>query len=344
MQFIAVDSPHGLVGQSPQIRQIRDQIEKLEGSQVPVLLLGESGTGKEVIARALHASYRRGAFIPIDCGSLVGPLMESELFGHTKGSFTGATDAKKGLIEMANGGTAFFDEIGDLPLELQVKLLRLLQEREYRAVGSLHRQKVDIRVVAATHRDLAREVDRGAFRKDLFYRLNVIKIRVPPLRERKEDIPLLVDCFLSKSGMRHTLTPEALDLMLKHDWPGNVRELHNAIERLVALSPGPLLQGENLPSPVLNQSSSDLMKLAASVSVGPRPVVASGEQLPECRPILPLHEVEKRAIIEALEQTKGDRALTALLLGIGRTTLYRKLKEYRLESFEELENRAGRNV
>ena len=330
MQFVAVDSPHGLVGQSLQIRQIREQVEKLEGSRTPVLLLGESGTGKEVIARALHDSGRRGAFIPIDCGSLVGPLMESELFGHTRGSFTGATEAKKGLIEMANGGTAFFDEIGDLPLELQVKLLRLIQEREYRAVGSLQRQKVDIRVIAATHRDLPREVERGTFRQDLFYRLNVIKFRVPPLRERKEDIPLLVERFLCKTGNRYTITPETMEMLLKHDWPGNVRELQNAIERLIALSSTPLLHAIDLPSTVQNSSTSDLIHLAAAVAAVPgEPKEAS------LRPILPLHEVEKRAIIEALERTKGDRGVTAVLLGIGRTTLYRKLKEYRLESFED---------
>ncbi len=331
MHFVAVDSPHGLVGQSPQIRQIRGQIDKLEGSRTPVLLLGESGTGKEVIARALHASGGRGAFIPIDCGSLVGPLMESELFGHTKGSFTGATENKKGLIEMANGGTAFFDEIGDLPLDLQVKLLRLLQEREYRPVGSLHRQKVDLRIIAATHRDLTREVERGTFRQDLFYRLNVIKIRVPSLRERKEDIPMLVERFLVKTGNRYTVTPETMEMMLKHDWPGNVRELQNSVERLVALASDSLLHSCDLPSAIQNSTSNDLLKLAASVGYsgrGPAPVATP-------RQILPLAEVEKRAIIEALEQTRGDRAVTAMLLGIGRTTLYRKIKEYRLESTEE---------
>lgn len=327
MSFVAMDSPFGIVGQSQQICQIRTQIEKLEGSRAPVLLLGESGTGKEVVARALHGSGGRGAFIPIDCGSLVGPLMESELFGHTRGSFTGATEAKKGLIEMANGGTAFFDEIGDLPLELQVKLLRLLQEREYRAVGSLQRQKVDIRVIAATHRDLAREVERGAFRQDLYYRLNVITIRMPALRDRKEDIPLLVDRFLSKSGDRHTITPEVLHMMQKHDWPGNVRELQNSIERLTALAPGPLLLPIDLPTAVHTSAmNGGEMRAAAAVGSGARPMT----ETPIPRQIIPLHIVEKRAIIEALEETKGDRTVAAVMLGIGRTTLYRKLKEYRL--------------
>jgi DNA-binding NtrC family response regulator len=330
MQYVAMDSPYGIVGQSPQIRQIRRQIEKLEGTPAPVLLLGESGTGKEVVARALHTSCGRGAFIPIDCGSLVGPLMESELFGHTRGSFTGATENKKGLIELANGGTAFFDEIGDLPLELQVKLLRLLQEREYRAVGSLLRQKVDIRVIAATHRDLAREVDRGTFRQDLYYRLNVITIRMPALRDRKEDIPLLVDRFLAKTGGRYTMTPEAMDLMMRHDWPGNVRELHNAVERLVAMAQTPLLLPDDLPSTVLREGAERPHSQAAAAIVGVRHVQAASP-----RAILPLHEVEKRAIIEALEHTRGDRTVAAMMLGIGRTTLYRKLKQYELPVVDE---------
>jgi DNA-binding NtrC family response regulator len=335
MAFLQINTPHGLVGQSPAIREIRAKIEQLETSKAPVLLLGESGTGKEVIARALHDSAGRGAFVPIDCGSLVGPLMESELFGHVKGAFTGASENKKGLIEIANGGTAFFDEIGDLPLDLQVKLLRLLQEREYRPVGSLHRQKVDIRVIAATHRDLTREVERGTFRQDLFYRLNVVKIRVPPLRERKEDIPLLMERFLSRNG-NYTITPEAMDKLVKHDWPGNVRELHNAAECLMAMATEPLLRSEYLPSAVQNASdTSNLLRMAAAVSVVPgipaKPV--------EARQILSLRDVEKRAIIEALDYTKGDRGVTAALLGIGRTTLYRKLKTYNLDTSEEPEDR-----
>ena len=332
MSFVSLESPHGLVGQSRRMREIREQIDKLSGSRAPVLLLGESGTGKEVIARALHDSGGRGAFVPIDCGSLVGPLMESELFGHTRGAFTGASENKKGLIEMANGGTAFFDEIGDLPLDLQVKLLRLLQEREYRPVGSLHRHKVDIRVIAATHRDLSREVERGTFRQDLFYRLNVIKIRVPPLRERKEDIPLLIERFISKSG-NYAITPEAMDLLLSHDWPGNVRELHNAAEHLMAMTSGPLLQREELPSAVLNASARDLLRMAVAVSHVP-----GKDTVVKAPGILTLREVEKKAIIEALEHTKGDRTVAAMLLGIGRTTLYRKLKEYSLDSDQAVEN------
>src|ERR1022692_3350143 len=175
---------HGLVGQSPQIASVRRLGGKAANTRLPVMLLGASGAGKEVVARAIHDANPRGQFVPIDCGSLVGTLMESELFGHTKGSFSGATESKKGLVELADGGTAFFDEIGDLPLEMQVKLLRLIQEREFRAVGALQWRKVDLRIIAATHRDLKVEVAAGRFRQDLYYRLNVLTIHLPPLRER----------------------------------------------------------------------------------------------------------------------------------------------------------------
>lgn len=331
MNSACADGLHGLVGQSPQIRQIRRQIEKLGKSTSPVLLLGESGTGKEVVARAIHDARAAGSFIPIDCGALVGPLMESELFGHAKGAFTGAASAKRGLIEMANGGTAFFDEIGDLPLEMQVKLLRLLQEREYRPVGSLERHKVEIRVLAATHRDLVQEVERGTFRQDLFYRLNVVILRLPPLRERKEDIPALIEFSLSRFGKTYSLTKETLDAMLSYDWPGNVRELQNSMQRMVAMNSGPLLHLADLPSSLQNflaASRPNHFSMAAAVS---HPAAkAGGLHAPGQSPVLPLIEVEKRAIINALEYTKGDRMMAAHLLGIGRTTLYRKLKEYRL--------------
>src|SRR5580700_4745867 len=209
----------GLLGRSHRIIQIRSQLEKLGVSRTPVLIQGESGTGKEVAARELFDAAPRGQFVPIDCGSLVGPLMESELFGHTKGAFTGASEAKRGLIDLANGGTAFFDEIGDLPLDLQVKLLRVLQEHEYRPLGSLVRQKVDMRVISATHRDLAAEVERGNFRQDLYYRLNVITVRIPALRERKDDILPLIRHFLP-AGKNYSLTNETQEAMLSYDWPG----------------------------------------------------------------------------------------------------------------------------
>src|SRR4051812_48088227 len=238
---------HGLVGRSTPIVYIRRLIDKASHNRLPVLLLGESGTGKEVVARAIHNARPRGVMVPIDCGSLVGTLMESELFGHVKGSFSGAGENKRGLVELADGGTAFFDEIGDLPLEMQVKLLRLIQEREFRAVGSLQWKKVDLRIIAATHRNLQAEVAAGRFRQDLFYRLNVFAIRLPALRERKEDIPLLVRHFI-EGGEAAGLpgiepTEELLETLMSYDWPGNVRELKHCIERVSALrSEGALMQ------------------------------------------------------------------------------------------------------
>ena len=333
MNPACVDSSHGLVGESERIRLIRKQIDKLGRSRSPVLLLGESGTGKEVVARAIHNANPCGNFIPIDCGSLVGPLMESELFGHTRGAFTGAAEAKRGLIELADGGTAFFDEIGDLPVEMQVKLLRLLQEREFRPVGSLTQRKVEIRVIAATHRDLIREVERGTFRLDLFYRLNVVTIHLPPLRDRSEDVPVLARRFLDRHGPRYTLTNETLDAMRTNDWPGNVRELQNCMERMVAMNSGPLLHVSDLPSSLqyhLAARRAGQMSVAVSADPGSAPVPRLHAIPPSG--IIPLGEMERRAILAALDFTKGDRVTAAQLLGIGRTTLYRKLKEYRLDS------------
>jgi DNA-binding NtrC family response regulator len=315
------------VGESEQICLIRRQIERLAHAKSPVLLLGESGTGKEVVARAIYNGNPAGNFIPIDCGSLVGPLMESELFGHTKGAFTGAAEAKRGLIELADRGTAFFDEIGDLPLEMQVKLLRLLQEHEFRPVGSLSTRKVEIRVIAATHRELMSEVERGRFRQDLYYRLNVVTLRLPPLRERKEDIAPLAKRFLERTGVSYSLSPATMDALVSYDWPGNIRELQNCIERMVAMNSGPLLHTGDLPSALQNHLAGQ-QPLAAAVAATSGAMPRS--QVPAQSGIIPLTEMEKRAIREALEYTKGDRVMAAYLLGIGRTTLYRKLKEYRL--------------
>lgn len=311
-----VDTPYGFVGQSPQIRRIRELVDKIGRSRSPVLILGESGTGKEVVARSLHNVASCGDFVPIDCGSLVGPLMESELFGHTRGAFTGASEAKRGLIELADGGTAFFDEIGDLPLDLQVKLLRLLQEHEFRAIGSLHRRKIDLRVIAATHRNLSAAVENGTFRQDLYYRLNVITLRLPPLRERKEDIPYLVERFLERSQRRYTVTREVMDALMAYDWPGNVRELQNSLDRMTAVNSGPLLHTMDLPSAV--RFSMDANRYATPAMAA----VATGDK------VVPLDQVERCAILSALAQTKGDRAAAAHFLGIGRTTLYRKLRGY----------------
>ena len=320
-----------LVGRSQRMLQVLRLVEKTGTGRWPVLLLGETGTGKEVVARSIHNVQPAGPFVIIDCSSLVGPLMESELFGHARGAFTGATNAKVGLIELANGGTAFLDEIGELPLDLQAKLLRVLQEKEFRPVGSLISRKSDFRIVAATNRDLAREVERGTFRRDLYYRLNVVTIRLAPLRERKEDINSLIEHFLAKYGREHRFTEDALRVMLDYEWPGNVRELENCIQHMVAINTGPWLNIPDLPSSLQNSLRFRPPAMAMAVAAGAG--ASGGAGMTQSRtesPIIPLSEVEKQAILRALDFTKGDRGIAASLLGIGRTTLYRKLKEYDL--------------
>jgi DNA-binding NtrC family response regulator len=322
-----------LIGQSPKMEVIRRLILKAARSRLPVLLLGESGTGKEVVARAIYDQSPRGQFVPIDCGSLVGTLMESELFGHAKGSFSGAVEKKKGLVEMADGGTAFFDEIGDLPLEMQVKLLRLLQESQFRAVGSLNWQHIDLRVIAATHRDLTRAVAEQRFRQDLFYRLNVLVIHVPPLRDRKEDVPLLVAHFLRTLGWSAGINHETMDKMMAYDWPGNVRELKNCIERMVATNSGGVLLPADLPSALqYHGAASNTARLAEAIDEGAMDDDAVSD-LPEIhvsprQPVVSIKESERQTICNALAANTGDRGRTARALGIGRTTLYRKMKTY----------------
>ncbi len=338
MSQVPVEPPPAFVGRSPRVQEVRALIQKVGRTRSPVLLLGESGTGKEVAARAIHAVNPSGLFVPIDC-SLIGTLLETELFGHAKGAFTGAVQSKAGLIEIAEGGTAFFDEIGEFPLDLQSKLLRLLQEKEIRPVGGLSRKKADFRVIAATNRDLSREVDKGTFRRDLYYRLNVIVLRLPALRERKEDIPELAAHFLARYGPRHQLTSELLEAMVNYDWPGNVRELENCIQHMVAINSGPLLHVGELPSMLQNhllaKKSQFLSVAVGSHPLGKPPAEAGAHDhrsVPEMArpPVVPLTQMERQAILDALEYTKGDRAIAANLLGIGRTTLYRKLKEYQL--------------
>ena len=332
-----------LVGNSPRLRHVQRMVDKLASGRWPALILGETGTGKEVVSRSIHSANPQGAFVTIDCSSFVGPLMESELFGHVKGSFTGAVNAKIGLIEAANGGTAFFDEIGELPLDLQAKLLRVLQEKEFRPVGSLQTKRSDFRIIAATNRDLLKEVEKGTFRRDLYYRLNVVTVRLAPLRERKEDIPLLMQHFLAKYGSGHTFTQEAMDAMNSYEWPGNVRELENMIQQMVAVRTGPLLHLNDLPSPVQNHlyarrgpgmamsaaAGAGMFQSSFAVAAGTAAGPAIDPRFLDS-PILPLTEMERRAIVHALEYTKGDRLMAAGLLGIGRTTLYRKLKEYQM--------------
>ena len=330
----ATECDHGLVGQSPQMASLRRLIEKASRNRLPVLLLGESGTGKEVVARGIYDANPKGQFVPIDCGSLVGNLMESDLFGHVKGAFSGAGENKKGLMELADGGTAFFDEIGDLPLELQVKLLRLLQEGEFRAVGALHWRKVDLRIIAATHRDLKAEVAAGRFRLDLYYRLNVFAIRLPPLRLRKEDIGPLLDHFL-EMGIASGLPPlepteELIQTFLAYDWPGNVRELKHCIDRMSALCSEGALQMADLPSALqYHHAANSLHRLAEAVVVSDM----ASRELPRFDvspplPVFSIPESERQTICNALTATSGERGRAAKILGIGRTTLYRKMKQY----------------
>ena len=328
----ADETRHVLVGRSQWTREVQEKIDLLGQGRWPVLILGETGTGKEVVARMINRKAASSEpFVTIDCSSLVGPLMESELFGHAKGAFTGAAYTKIGLIEAANGGTAFFDEIGELPLDLQAKLLRVLQEKEFRPVGSLGTRRSDFRIIAATNRDLAKEVEKGTFRRDLYYRFNVVKVRLAPLRDREQDIPVLMDHFLARLGARRSFTAEAMETLLTYEWPGNVRELENCIQQMVAISAGPLLHVSDLPSSLqnfrLHSRSQFVAVAAAAASAGPSQPV-----LPSVAPaILPLAEVERCAIKGALDRTNGDRAVAARLLGIGRTTLYRKLKEYQID-------------
>ena len=305
-----------IIGRATEMEKLYRIIAKAAHSSHPVLIMGESGTGKEMVARAIHFSgpYRDKPFIPVDCGSLVPTLIESELFGYVKGAFTGAGQAKDGLLAIAEGGTAFLDEVGELPVDLQAKLLRAIQEKEIRPVGSTKRIPINVRLLAATNRDLEHAVAQGSFRRDLYFRLNVLSLRIPPLRERRQDIPLLAGHFLDRmersSGVERTLSDEAMKAMLAYDWPGNVRELENCLERACALTTGPLLHLSDLPSSIHSASGA---------------LLEAGTGSPR---ILPMAELEKQTILSTISQLNGDKLLAARMLGIGKTTLYRKLKEY----------------
>jgi DNA-binding NtrC family response regulator len=307
----------GLIGVSAKMQRVYKMIEKVSQHKHPVLILGESGTGKELVARSIHFLGIRQSkpFVPVDCSGLVATLIESELFGHVKGAFTGAQHARTGLLEAGNGGTVFLDEIGDLPLDLQSKLLRVLQEREIRPVGGIERVRIDLRIIAATNRDLESAARTGAFRQDLYFRLNVVQIKLPPLRERKSDIPLLVNSFLEKFGDPErpirTISEDAMRRLMAYDWPGNVRELENAVERAVALGSGPILHIGDLPSNLQQDSN---------------------EKTLDSNELTTIEEMERRFILRALRETNGDKLAAARLLGIGKTTLYRKLKQYGPES------------
>jgi DNA-binding NtrC family response regulator len=407
-----------LLGNSPPMIKLFKLISKVSQNHYPVLIQGESGTGKELVARSIHESgpLANKPFLPVDCGSLVPTLIESELFGYMRGAFTGAVRAKEGLLEAAGDGTVFLDEIGEMPVDLQSKFLRALQEKEVRPLGSNRRVKIAARIIAATNRDLEAAVHQGHFRKDLYFRLNVVCLKLPPLRERKNDIPLLVSHLIEKykpaGKPRLAVSEEAMRRLMAYDWPGNVRELENCIERAVALGSGPVLQSSDLTTNVLHGRNSVAHGMAASADRGSRslslpsnsaagnvgsrmpplkPVPGAGDvfvsslpngshssgsgsmgdfprsgwrssvpplpasrrpfsagSLPTPLPgaasrpasgappsdgalearIIPLAELEKRAIVSAVWEAGGDKLLAARLLGIGKTTLYRKLKEY----------------
>jgi len=307
-----------IIGRAPEMDRLYRIIAKAAHSIHPVLILGESGTGKEMVARAIHYSgpLRDKPFIPVDCGSLVPTLIESELFGYVKGAFTGAMQSKEGLLAIAEGGTVFLDEVGELPVDLQAKMLRALQEKEIRPVGSTKQVPINVRILAATNRDLEHAVAHGAFRRDLYFRLNVLSLRIPPLRERRQDVPLLAGHILERlsqtSGRAHELSDDAMKALLAYDWPGNVRELENCLERCCALTSGTVIHMVDLPSSLTGAPERALVRTS------------------ETR-ILPMADLEKQTILGTIAQLNGDKLMAAKLLGIGKTTLYRKLKEYGAE-------------
>ena len=316
----------GIVGSSTKIQDVLRMIARLKDTRTPVLITGESGTGKELAARAIHyrGSFAKRPFVAVDCGSLVPTLIESELFGYEKGAFTGANKSKEGLFQSASGGTIFLDEIGELSLEMQAKLLRVLQEKEVRPVGSNQKVKVDVRVIAATNRDLEAAYKEGKFRNDLYFRLNVVTLHLPPLRERKSDVPALVHYFLDKlaPGEIFTISDAAMKLMLQYDWPGNVRELENCVERAVALGDGKTIGVEDLP-PALNGNQSAGLHLES----GPMaPVLPAGDTTSDSD----LEQLERATIQRVFDQVHGDKVLARKMLGISRATLYRKLKRYNI--------------
>ena len=308
---------NGIIGSSAKIQDVLRMVARLKDTRTPVLITGESGTGKELVARAIHyrGTLAKHPFVAVDCGSLVSTLIESELFGYEKGAFTGANRSKEGLFESANGGTIFLDEIGELPLEMQAKLLRVLQEKEVRPVGSSKSVKVDVRVIAATNRDLEASYRDGTFRKDLFFRLNVVTLHLPSLRERKSDIPTLILWFLDKYAPQqlYEISTEAMKCLLQYEWPGNIRELENCVERAVALGTDNVLDVNDLP-PAIGEFAPDTVALQDGAGLS----------------ATHLDELEKATILRVFEQVNGDKSLAGKMLGISRATLYRKLKRYQI--------------
>lgn len=318
-------SRHILLGDSPAMREIRSKITKLSRNQAPIFISGESGTGKELVARLIHAMSPRSEkpFVAVNCGAIPHELMESEFFGHRKGSFTGAVGDKQGLFQAAHGGTLFLDEVADLPLSLQVKLLRAIQEKSIRPLGEPREIPVDVRIVSATHKHLAEMVRTGDFRQDLFYRINVIEMHVPPLRERRSDIPSLVDHILARltpdGDAKVTLSPEAMNTLMSYPFPGNVRELENILERAVALCDGHRILAEDLNLPALIETA--LPTVPDEPPVGERGLSLESY----------MDEIEKQAIIKALEKTRWNRTAAAKQLGITFRALRYKLKKLGLD-------------
>ncbi len=322
-----------LVGVSEPIRQVMEFVRKVADSDSTVMIQGESGTGKELVARMLHFNSLRKdrPLVPVNCGAIPENLLESELFGHEKGAFTGATHSRMGRFELANGGTIFLDEIGEMSLPLQVKLLRVLQEREFERVGGNRTIHVDVRIIAATNQDLDTLVEEKRFRKDLFYRLNVIPIVIPPLRERRSDIPLLIDHFLVRFNQsKHTeiagLTPEALHMLTEYDWPGNIRELENMMERLVVLKKHGTLSIEDLPEKICRKPSGSELK-EQFIRFSEDGINLSRE----------VEQYEKHLIMEALRKANGVTTRAAQLLHLNRTTLVEKLKRKGVDPRSHLE-------
>jgi len=312
------DGINQIQGKSPAMVGVYKLIARVAPTESTVLIHGETGTGKELIARAIHANSLRqdGPFIAVDCGTLAENLLESELFGHERGAFTGAISMKKGLMESANRGTCFLDEIGDISPNLQSKLLRVLQEHEIRRVGGMESIKVDVRIIAATNKNLKSLVETGKFREDLFYRLNVVMVHLPPLRDRKEDLPTLIQYFLDKytqvnQKAIHGVHPQSMTLLMQYQWPGNIRELEHTIERAIIMTPHSVIMPHDLPLAL----------------VAPPP---STEQLPSSSNWKTLEQLEREHILKVLDAQQGDENRTADILGIHRKTLQRKLKEYGL--------------
>jgi two-component system response regulator AtoC len=309
-----------IVGQSPAMLQVFETVQQVAPTRATALISGETGTGKELIAHAIHnlSPRKNGPFIAVHAAALSSTLLESELFGHEKGAFTGAIERRVGRFELADGGTMFLDEVGEIEPAMQVKLLRVLEERKFERVGGAKTIEVDVRLVAATNRDLRALVEQGKYRDDLFYRLSVVTIHIPPLRERREDIPLLVRAFLEEFNRENNktvreLTPDAMNVLMAYDWPGNVRELRNAVEQMIVLARAERLTLRDVPATI--RGGADLTKIAVV-----RPGVT-----------MTVEDAERQLIIQALKDTGGNRTAAARKIGISRRTLHRKLKKYNLE-------------